>query len=293
MNSTIKSFSVGKGDMFYINHASDSFTVIDCCLTDETGEENLDEICDLSNRKGIARFISTHPDEDHIHGIEHLNSGILCNFYCVQNDTEKEDESDSFKKYRDLRDDKEKAFYISTGCSRQWLNSDSEERGSAGINILWPDCDNECFKDALDEAAAGGSPNNISPIIRYSLTDGVKALWMGDLETEFMEAIEDDVDLSRADILFAPHHGRKSGRVPESMLKIIDPKIIVIGEAPSEHLNYYQNYNTITQNSAGDIVFDCHEGKVHIFTSKNYSVDFLTSECRGWHELHYLGTLNL
>ena len=30
--SLIKSFSVGNGDMFYINHNSDNFTTIDCCL---------------------------------------------------------------------------------------------------------------------------------------------------------------------------------------------------------------------------------------------------------------------
>ena len=30
--STVKSFSVGEGDMFYINHNSDNFTTIDCCL---------------------------------------------------------------------------------------------------------------------------------------------------------------------------------------------------------------------------------------------------------------------
>ena len=33
--STIKSFSVGYGDMFFINHGSDNFTIIDCYLDDE------------------------------------------------------------------------------------------------------------------------------------------------------------------------------------------------------------------------------------------------------------------
>ena len=112
----------------------------------------------------------------------------------------------------------------------------------------------------------GKSPNNISPIIKYSLQDGVTALWMGDLETDFMEAIENDVQLPAVDILFAPHHGRDSGKVPKTTLDALDPKVIVIGEAPSAHLNYYQGYNTITQNSAGDIVFECLERKIRIFT---------------------------
>lgn len=69
---TIKSFSVGNGDMFYINHSSDNFTVIDCCLNDENKTIILDEIKKLSKDKNIKRFISTHPDEDHIHRIKRL-----------------------------------------------------------------------------------------------------------------------------------------------------------------------------------------------------------------------------
>ncbi len=69
---TIKSFSVGNGDMFYINHATDNFTVIDCCLNDDNKNNILDEIKNISKDKNIRRFISTHPDEDHIHRIERL-----------------------------------------------------------------------------------------------------------------------------------------------------------------------------------------------------------------------------
>lgn len=45
---------------------------------------------------------------------------------------------------------------------------------------------------------------------------------------------------------------------------MFDPHIIVIGEAPSKYLNYYSDYNTIKQNSAGDIIFDCCGSKVHM-----------------------------
>lgn len=292
--SRIKSYSVGDGDMFYIDHNSDNFTIIDCCLDDDTKCSTLDEVYSLSANKGITRFISTHPDKDHIQGLVDLDDKIrILNFYCVENSATKEDESDSFKRYRELHCS-DKAFYIHEGCSRRWMNRKSEERGSSGINILWPDRNNEHFKDALQDAAEGKSPNNISPIIKYSLQDGVTALWMGDLETDFMEAIENDVQLSAVDILFAPHHGRDSGKVPKTMLDVLDPKVIVIGEAPSAHLNYYQGYNTITQNSAGDIVFECLEGKVRIFTSEDYEVDFLDHENYCCLEgFYYLGTLNL
>ena len=74
--------------MFYIDHNSDNFTIIDCCLDDDRKKSILDEISDLSAKKGITRFISTHPDEDHIQGLGDLDDKIgILNFYCVENGT--------------------------------------------------------------------------------------------------------------------------------------------------------------------------------------------------------------
>lgn len=294
--SIIKSFSVGDGDMFYIKHNSDNFTVIDCYiskLSDEEKERIINEIVVESKSKGITRFISTHPDEDHIGGIEYFESNIgIKNFYCVKNEASKKDESDDFQKYCELRDSS-KAFYIYAGCSRKWMNTKSEERGSSGISILWPKTDNEYFKKALENAKNEQSPNNISPIVKYSLNNGVNVMWMGDLEEEFMENIKDDIELPNVDVLFAPHHGRVSGKIPTELLNDLDPKIIVIGEAPSEDLNYYKGYNTITQNSAGDIIFECVTNKVHIYVSnENYRADFLDNDHLSSFN-YYIGTLNL
>jgi beta-lactamase superfamily II metal-dependent hydrolase len=291
--SIIKSFSVGNGDMFYINHGSDNFTMIDCCVNEDNADRILGEIKTLKSKKKISRFISTHPDEDHLRGLELLEKTVgIENFYCVRNSAIKDDETVSFQKYCYLRDS-EKAFYVYKGCSRKWMNIEDNEIGSSGINILWPDVNNSDFKTALTDAANGGSPNNISPIISYSLGGGASVLWMGDLETEFMKLVENNLTLNQVDILFAPHHGRDSGKIPSSILEKINPKIIVVGEARSDHLHYYPDYNTITQNSAGDIVFCCEGDKVHVFTSKNYEVDFLDDENRQYNNMNYLGTLNL
>jgi len=291
--SIVKSLSVGNGDMFYIKHNSDNFTIIDCSLDESNKRRILKEINKEREGKGITRFISTHPDQDHISGLDYLDTELeLLNFYCVKNEASKEDETDDFEKYCELRDSK-KAYNISKGCQRKWMNQKDEERGSSGINIHWPVVSNQYFKDALQIAKDGGSPNNISSIIEYTLNGGVNILWMGDLETEFLENIEDELTLPKVDILFAPHHGRYSGKVPESILEKLDPKIIIIGEAPSKHIDYYDGYNTITQNSAGDITLDCVTGKVHIYVSKeNYSVDFLDNESMSDFD-YYIGTLNV
>lgn len=280
--SIVKSFSVDNGDMFYIKHDSDNFSVIDCSINDENSKEIIDEIKSESKDKGIWRFISTHPDEDHIHGIEILNKEWkIVNFYCVKNDATKNNSTPSFDEYCKLRDDTEKAFYIYKGCSRKWMNMESdknntENRGSAGINILWPEISNSKFKAELKKANDGKSPNNISPIIQYNC--GARFMWMGDLESDFLENVKKNIEFKKINVLFAPHHGRKSGKVPEDVLKELDPDVIVIGEAPSENINYYSGYNTITQNSAGAITFVINNNTVDIYvSSRNYNVDFL--EC--------------
>ena len=69
---------------------------------------------------------------------------------------------------------------------------------------MWPILNNEYFKDELIKAKSGENPNNISPIIEYSLKDGAIILWMGDLETDFMENIKGKLNLTKVNILFAP-----------------------------------------------------------------------------------------
>lgn len=291
--SIVKSLAVGDGDMFYIAHNSDNFTIIDCSMSDETEHDIIAEIQRESRGKGIVRFISTHPDDDHIRGLCELDSAIdIRNFYCVYNETTKPDWTADFERYGELRDDPKKAFHIYKGCSRMWMNTPSDERGSAGINILWPDTENGDYKDELEFTKAGGSPNNISCMIKYSLQEGVTMLWMGDLETAFMTSIEDAVEMPPVDILFAPHHGRDTP--PRSWLDAMNPGLIVIGEGPSEHQDDYPGYDKIRQNSAGDITFECLTRKTHIYVSQyEYAVDFLDNENMADRYGKYIGTLQV
>jgi beta-lactamase superfamily II metal-dependent hydrolase len=292
--SIVKSLAVGQGDMFYIQHNSDNFTIIDCNLTPESSDERIADIKQASKGKGISRFISTHPDQDHFGGIELLDDAIpIYNFYVVKNKAIKEQETASFKHYCKLRDDAEKAFYLFKGCSRKWMNLADDVRGSSGISILWPNTQNSEFKKALDECNAGKSYNNVSTVVRYEIDGGASFLWLGDLETEFMEKITDQIKLQKTTIVFASHHGRESGKIPNAWLEKLDPQIIVIGEAPSRHLNYYTGYMTITQNSAGDITMECDDSKVHFYVSNpDYSHDGLTNEGMTSFE-HYIGSITV
>lgn len=293
--SIIKSISVGHGDMFYIYHNSDNFTMIDCNLIEDDKIVRINELKSVSKDKGIKRFISTSPDLDHIRGIKKLDEEMgIENFYVVKNDAQKNSENEDFQKYRELHDS-QKAFYISRGVSRKWMNIEDEVRGSSGISILWPILNNNFFKAALENAAKGNSPNNISPIFRYSLNNGVSVIWMGDLETPFMDSITRDIDIEQTDILIAPHHGRKSGKVSQKFLDEIKPKVVIVGEASSDDIDYYAGYNTITQNRAQDITMECLEKKVHFYSSStSYSVNFLKDEkIKNLSLGSYIGTLNL
>ena len=292
--SIIKSYSVGNGDMFCISHNSDNFTIIDCCLNDDVKEHVLTDLKALCGDDVMHRFISTHPDEDHIRGIAELNKEIgLWNFCCVENAATKKSQSDNFDYYCKLRDAKVKITVhdIFKGISYRWLNrsgvgeNDTKDYGCAGIHFLWPDKGNADYQKALINAAKGNEYNNISPIIVYRLENGVTAMWMGDMESDFIEKIKGCVDWPKIDILFAPHHGRATAKVPEEILKNkLSPKVVVIGEARSDELNYYKGYNRILQNSAKDITFNCRTGWVDVFTSSDTYVpndDFLI--CQNGH----------
>ena len=159
---------------------------------------------------------------------------------------------------------------------------------------MWPITSNSDYIDALEKAADGTVFNNISPVFTYKLNKGVKVMWMGDMEHDFLEKVKDEIEWPQVDILFAPHHGRESGKVSSDVLKKLDPQIIVVGEAPSKHLDYYSGYNTITQNSAKNITFKCDSGKVHVYvSSENYSVDYLNDEKKTNSSLgNYIGSFD-
>lgn len=279
--SIIKSFSfpVGniRGDMFYIEHNSNNFTVIDCYLKDGDDascrkEELIKEI--VARSKGrVCRFISTHPHDDHIRGLEELDKEwTIRNFYAVENNKPKDPKDASLSKYHQLKNDPKIMFGVKKGIKRKWLNEGDTERGGSGINFLWPVLDNKLFKEELISVSNGGQPNNISCAFTYSIENGAKYMFMGDMEKkmsdEFYKSEKDNIP--QIDILFHPHHGRKSSALSAEFLQTLNPKIIIIGNAPHDDLNYDDPDRTITQNTAGDLRFDNDGAQVHIHSSNKY-----------------------
>ena len=273
--SIVKSFSFpdGKirGDMFYIKHGSSNFTVIDCFLSSGDGaNDRKEEIISEIKRESvgrICRFISTHPDNDHIKGIECLDDEWeILNFYAVNNSRPEDENDASLTRYQWLLANKN--YEVKRGIKRRWLNDSDSERGSSGLNFQWPDLNNLEFKKALKSVSTGTDINNICPIFTYSIEGGATYMWMGDLETDMQQAYYDEFqdDIPEVDILFHPHHGRKSGEVPKDLLEALNPKIVVIGNAPAADINYGDASKTITQNTSGDILFENESNEVHVYT---------------------------
>ena len=169
-------------------------------------------------------------------------------------------------KYIELK--KEHNYAIKEGISRKWLNDKDDEHGCSGINFKWPVLSNESFKEALVKVKKGEEINSICPVFTYSINEGPTYMWMGDLETKMQEAYYNACKdrIPRADILFQPHHGRTTGAVPDDLLNAIDPQIIIIGNAPSDYIDYGDSRKTITQNTAGDLTFVNEGNYIHIYS---------------------------
>jgi len=116
-------------------------------------------------------------------------------------------------------------------------------------------------------------------------------MWMGDLETDFMERIKDAITLPQVDVLFAPHHGRDTP--PRKWLDEMDPQVVIIGEADEEHLDPYTGFVKMRQGRSGDLTFETDGAKTHIYASNDdYFHKALRDEGRSNYYGKYVGTLD-
>ena len=278
--SIVKSFSFPRGDirgdMFYIKHSSSNFTVIDCYLPEDRRKQIVEEIQEESKFKDVHRFISTHPDRDHILGFSELSTqwDFMHNFYAVDNSISSDD-SEDMDAYVNFRNNYN--YKLKEGIKRAYLNMGSDSIGQSGIEILWPNIENGKFKHELSAIHSGKKEekNGMCPIILYTAHNEAKYIWMGDLNKEMQNAFYDEYKetIPHIDVLFAPHHGRDNDIMPNELLDALNPSIVVIGNAPSQYLqksySYYGSERTITQNCAGDITFINEGNHIHIFTENN------------------------
>ena len=318
--------NVGDGDCTIIEHKNGRMTMIDIC----NGNNNKDENNDSHNKKTnpitylrnlqklqydekgeIFRFILTHPDMDHLDGMQELFQNFeVLNLWDTHHGKNMDDEKwDSKGKYK--QEDWE--FYKKIRHSNKMPKVLHLFRGNS--NGLWKEDGITIFSPSTELMSKVDNTENWNDI-SYILLLKVcrrKILFCGDSEhdawmdilggEDFEEQLEkypqdyqdskkvnitklkDEAKtlspiqsrreaLKDIDILFAPHHGRKSGGDELNVyLKLLNPKLAVLGSAPSEHKNYDAFYNRnipiITNDEAGNIVFNITPSKIQITCDNN------------------------
>lgn len=294
--------NVGNGDCTIIEHNSKRISMIDIC----NGNTNDTSLCnpisylrklqklDFKKRGKLFRFILTHPDMDHLDGIKNLNKNFsITNFWDTQHSKTMEEVSkesqytqDDWDYYNKIHNEK------NTDVRRMILYRGSKDKFylEDNIQIISP------TKKLISELNKSTNPNwnDASYVLLFKsherkilfCGDSGNTSWkhiIGDKETreniqeksytertdEEKEILDNIAMLEDIDILFAPHHGRKSGGdTLNEYLDFLNPKLAVLGSAPSEHKNYdafhKRNIPIITNDEAGNIIFNITPSKIRI-----------------------------
>lgn len=202
---------------------------------------------ELSRDKNLTffRFISTHPDMDHLDGIEALFKKYRpAVFWDTENNEEKEfksaegkyKESDwlFYSKLHSCTDKTEdvQVLRLHAGARNRYYNRDDGIGEGDRISILSPS------KRTDVDAENQGSVNDFSYVLLIRNASGRKFLFAGDSERIAWDIILNKYkgELRDIDVLFAPHHGRKSGGT-DDYLDVLNPKVTFFGNARSQHLD--------------------------------------------------------
>lgn len=275
--------NVKEGDCIWVNHPSGHNTIVDISNGNNAADieqslfENSSGNYNQKNYpvnpieylngykvKEIFRFVLTHPDMDHMDGIEELFGNFeILNFWDTNNEKKMDENSKwgSYKKedwefYQTIResDSMPKTLQLYSGSRGPYYNQNEDGKsGADGLYILAPTI------DLVEEANKTKDYNDCSYVILYRTGNNKKVIFAGDSAEKtwdyILENYQDDV--TDVDILIAPHHGRKSGG-NDDYLDVLNPKLTLFGNAKSEHLDY-QSWNNrgldhITNNQANCVV---------------------------------------
>ena len=261
----IHCLTVGQGDCTLIEHGSGRLSMIDICggnigrtshthatLIESANIKGNFRMCncptnpldylDANDFDEIWRFISTHPDMDHLDGFNNLMDNVsVCNFWDHGAKKNKPNFSgnrflevdwDRYVKVRDKKETGTKVIEVQQGRKFKYANDDDELKNGDCITICAPS------DELIRKCNNSQDFNNASYIIVYRATGG-KVVLAGDADDDAWEcAIEKYPKLlQNVGFLLAPHHGRDSGR-DRSFLSHLNPRFSLLGCAPSEHLAY-------------------------------------------------------
>jgi beta-lactamase superfamily II metal-dependent hydrolase len=271
--------NVGKGSCTVIDFPSGHLTVVDTDNSRNTEENDLTDPIDFIKKeypnRDIFRLIITHPDMDHLSGMEEIAENFkIYNFWDTENnktlsqaDLDKAPyyEKEDWKTYQKFRKSAE-----NPKCLNLYRNSNGDYWNSDNIKILSPS------KALVKKANDSGEYNHLSYVISINYK-GTKILLGGDATIAAWDEILEELDKDelKADIFLAPHHG-STYNVNKEVFKYIDPKYVVVSVITGVDYDYAY-YNTLAKNNVlstkhyGNISFHFdNNGKIEdIYVEKN------------------------
>lgn len=295
--------NVKDGDCIWIKHASEHNTVIDISNGNVDVEDTNNKIYESVsgnyhqkeypvnpieylkeyNVRDIFRFILTHPDMDHMDGIEELFTNFeIQNFWDTENTKEMDINGNwgNYRKedwqfYQEIRksESNPKILHLYSGSYGEFYNRNEDgSPGADGLYILAP------TKELLEEANETKDYNDCSYVILYRSGNGKKIIFSGDSAEKTWDYILENnkEDVENVDLLIAPHHGRKTGG-NDDYLDVLNPKLTLFGNAKSQYLDYNawnnRNLDHITNNQANCIVIDtnANDGMDVFCTYENFA----------------------
>ena len=303
--------NVKQGDCSIISHNSGHVTVIDVCNAkppDAQLEKSIAEAAMLEKGisgnfqqkkhpvnpisylqdhgiKEVFRYIQTHPDMDHMDGIETLFDEFSpLNFWDTDNKKEIDYASwenspynkEDWQFYKKLRDTKPtdgpKRLALLDGAEGQYWNvGHDNSSGGDGLHILAP------TQELIDSANGADQDYNDCSYVLIYRTGSNRIVFGGDSHDYTWEYILDQYsdDVNNVDLLIAPHHGRDSGR-SYKFLDTLKPTLTFFGNAPSDDLAYSQwrtrGLSIITNNQANSMVVDASTAPMYLYvTHENFA----------------------
>lgn len=291
MTSRVHFLNVDPGSCTVIQHVTERVSMIDICCGryHPDVQKKTRQSLPASNNFGMRyystnpityiqdlgitslfRFILSHPDMDHMDGLDALFRKIgFENFWYTGVSREKPnfmsncryDQSD-WNRFERLSQQQDNVNCLTplAGAKFPYANLDPEtDTVGDSLYILAPN------KDLLNNSDI----NNSSYVILYNSPAG-KIILAGDSHDDSWEHIIHHYgrETENCAVLLAPHHGRSSNR-SYKFLDHLQPKLSIFGSAPSEHLAYApwnnRNLKFITANQAGNIVLELDCTGISVF----------------------------
>lgn len=270
--------NVGKGNCTVINFPSGHLSIVDIDNSKITDENDVlqDPIEFLNSnypRNTIFRFVLTHPDMDHMSGLDQLFSErSVSNFWDTEHDKVIDTESDDLGPYNPMDWDRYQAIRNSTENPKalKLLRDGTSDCcwTQDNIKILSPSDD---LIELSKQTAEGNSDkyNHISYVLRIEHL-GVVTILGGDATKAAWQSIydhyeaKDQLDILKADVFLAPHHGSENN-VNDVVFKAINPDYVVV----SVHRGHNYDYSYYNNLANKQVYSTKHHGNISMIVGES------------------------